>query len=105
MRGRFGFALSTAVAMATLGIGGGVAQGALAGPSGELHGCVNGHHVLSVIKFTGKCPKHETSITFGAEGAPGPAGATGAPGAPGQPADGSRVTTLENEVNTLTNCL
>ena len=87
-------------AVGVLVFGAGVAAAKVTtGPRGELHGCVSGKGVLTVVKFTRACPRREASIKFGAQG---PAGAKGATGPAGPAADQSEITSLQSQVTTLT---
>ena len=91
------------IAVGVLVFGAGVAAAKVTtGPGGELHGCVSGKGVLTVVKFTGTCPHGEASIKFGAQGRAGAKGATGEQGPAGTSADQSEITSLQSQVTTLT---
>ena len=75
-----------------------MAQAALAGPDGAVHGCVAKNGALTLIAYRADCPKQATSITLGKAGAQGPGGA---PGPAGAAADPSQLNTLNSEVSAL----
>jgi hypothetical protein len=56
---------------------------AAGGGSGTVSGCYPKHGGTLKISLSGKCPKHQTSISWNKQGATGPGGVTGGVGATG----------------------
>jgi hypothetical protein len=58
------------------------------GGNGTIHGCVNRHGALTVVKPGTRCPRGESSIAWNQTGPQGPKGDSGNAGPPGPTARG-----------------